>query len=298
MSASSESPGISLSSAERIASYQLTSPTPQGLAIEIAQARHRINLLNKWSVIKPGSKILELGCGQGNCTAVLADAVGPDGHIDAVDPASPDYGSPFTLGQAQAHISSSQVDSRISWHRATPQEFLLHSDKIWDCAVLTHCIWYFLSPSILQEILTALVGRVRHLCVAEYALHATLPQAVPHVLAALARATLEAHKPQSESNIQTPLAPEAIKALAEKCGWNLESEASLVPEEGLLDGHWETGAVVSESFLKEAQSTVKEERVMIVLESSRTAVRAAVDNVGVVKNVRTMDVWTGVFSAV
>lgn len=31
-------------------------------------------------------------CGQGDCTIVLADAVGEGGHVDAVDPGSPDYG--------------------------------------------------------------------------------------------------------------------------------------------------------------------------------------------------------------
>jgi precorrin-6B methylase 2 len=55
------------------------------------QMDHRIDLIAFWN-IKPGSRILELGCGQGDCTIALADAVGPDGHIDAVDPGSPDYG--------------------------------------------------------------------------------------------------------------------------------------------------------------------------------------------------------------
>lgn len=60
---------------------------------------HRINITKFWG-ITPGSRVLELGCGQGDCTTVLADAVGPDGHIDAVDPGAPDYGtytSPYTI---------------------------------------------------------------------------------------------------------------------------------------------------------------------------------------------------------
>lgn len=60
---------------------------------------HRINLTQFWG-ITPGSRVLELGCGQGDCTTVLADAVGLDGHIDAVDPGAPDYGtyiSPYTI---------------------------------------------------------------------------------------------------------------------------------------------------------------------------------------------------------
>lgn len=55
------------------------------------QMDHRLALLSFWS-IKPGSRVLELGCGQGECTVALADAVGSEGFVDAVDPGSPDYG--------------------------------------------------------------------------------------------------------------------------------------------------------------------------------------------------------------
>lgn len=55
------------------------------------QQDHRLELLSFWD-IKPGSRILELGCGQGDCTVPLADAVGETGHVDAVDPGAPDYG--------------------------------------------------------------------------------------------------------------------------------------------------------------------------------------------------------------
>lgn len=294
---------IPLSAAPKIASYQLT--TPNGLAIEIAQASHRIKLINTWRVaVRPSSNILELGCGQGNCTAVLAEAVGPEGHVDAVDPAEPDYGSPFTLGQAQAHISASEVGDRVTWHRATPEEFLseqgAEEEKTWDCAVLSHCIWYFASPDVLGRILMALRGKVQRICVAEYALRASESSAMPHVLATLARATLEAHKQQrSTANIQTPLAPEAIKSVAAGCGWQLESEASLVPDEGLLDGCWETGSVISKTFLEEARNTLgddEDSKVKVVLDTARAAVLAAVDVVGGVKGVRTMDVWAGMFS--
>lgn len=53
------------------------------------------------AIITPGSHVLELGCGQGTATTVLAEAVGSAGHVDAVDPGAPDYGAPFTLAEAQ-----------------------------------------------------------------------------------------------------------------------------------------------------------------------------------------------------
>lgn len=55
------------------------------------QIQHRLELVQFWG-IKQGAQVLEIGCGQGECTIALAHAVGPDGHIDAVDPGAPDYG--------------------------------------------------------------------------------------------------------------------------------------------------------------------------------------------------------------
>jgi len=58
-----------------------------------SQMQQRLAIVNFWA-IAPGSRVLELGCGQGDTTIALAHAVGPSGHIDAVDPGSPDYGTP------------------------------------------------------------------------------------------------------------------------------------------------------------------------------------------------------------
>jgi hypothetical protein len=55
------------------------------------QQTHRRALVSFWD-IKPGSRVLELGGGQGDCTIVLAKAVGETGHVDAVDPGAADYG--------------------------------------------------------------------------------------------------------------------------------------------------------------------------------------------------------------
>lgn len=81
---------VTLDDAERIAALCLHSP--QYLPVQVGQTTHRINLLAKWD-IKEGDKVLELGCGQGDCTAVLAAAVGESGTVTAVDPGPPDYGA-------------------------------------------------------------------------------------------------------------------------------------------------------------------------------------------------------------
>lgn len=301
---------LPLSSAERIASYQLL--PPNGLASEAAQAAHRINILNSWGadVIKPGSRVLEIGCGQGNCTAVLAEAVGPAGHVDACDPAPPDYGSPFTLAEAQKHLSESEIGSRITWHRGKPwepdapgQEGIAGSERKWDVVVLAHCVWYFKGRDELSHILRDLKSRVTEsgkVCIAEYALHATEKVAWPHVLAALAQGTLQALRTEESSeNIQVPLSPDQIKLLARDQAWRLNHEAMLVPEDGLLDGSWEAGSIASEDFLSEVEQAVAREdwKSDAMLKAMRASVLVAVGAIGGVKKVRTMDVWTGVFSA-
>ena len=284
---------LALAQAEQIASYSIQDP--QHPEIEIAQVKHRIHLVNVWD-IQPGSRILEIGCGQGTCTAVLAEAVGPDGHVDAVDPAPADYGAPFTLGQAQAFVSASKVGSRVSWHQADPTEFLGKSEGSWDAAVLAHCIWYFSAPEVLEDMLKALKGRVKKVYVAEYALHATRPTAVPHVLAAMTRATLEAHKAKSEENIRSPLGPDGIKKIGESAGWSLEKEGVVVPEEGgLQDGFWEAGSISHASFLAEVEAEIKDPRVSLVLRSGRDAMLAAAETIGGVKKTSTMDVWVSIF---
>jgi ubiquinone/menaquinone biosynthesis C-methylase UbiE len=75
--------------AEFIASFCLSDPKYPD--IQLGQTQHRINLVSKWD-IKEGDNVLELGCGQGDCTAVLATVVGESGSVTALDPASLDYG--------------------------------------------------------------------------------------------------------------------------------------------------------------------------------------------------------------
>lgn len=43
------------------------------------QFEHRVNIVKAWN-IPPGSRVLEIGPGQGDCTIVLAAAVGEHGY--------------------------------------------------------------------------------------------------------------------------------------------------------------------------------------------------------------------------
>jgi predicted methyltransferase len=69
---------------------------PSHFSIQHSQTLHRLVLLQNWN-IPTGAKVLELGCGQGDCTTVLAHAVGEQGRVVAVDPAGLDYGASFCV---------------------------------------------------------------------------------------------------------------------------------------------------------------------------------------------------------
>ncbi|EFY85070.1 hypothetical protein J3459_006757 [Metarhizium acridum] len=284
---------LAAEAADKIASYAILDDAKH-LTVEIGQAEHRIRLVNSWK-IPQGSKVLEIGCGQGTCTAVLAEAVGPEGHVDAVDPGPPDYGAPFTLAQAQAHLSAGPVGDRITWYNAEPIKFLSDNPgKRWDFVVLAHCVWYFDGPDTLGEMLAALKDCAAKLLVAEYALTARERAAVPHVMAAIARATLEAHNKGSEANIRCLLGPLNIKDAAAKGGWALDEEEVHVPGVALLDGSWEIGMVKSKRFLEEIDKYIMDVTLKTALLSAREAVIGAVGLLNGEK-VRTMDVWVSRF---
>ncbi|KAE8373764.1 putative SAM-dependent methyltransferase [Aspergillus bertholletiae] len=277
---------------------------PANFSIQHCQTSHRLVLLQYWN-IPMDSKVLELGCGQGDCTTVLANAVGEQGKVVAVDPAELDYGAPYTLGQAQGHISQGPLGRRITWVQQSPLDYLSSlpspsspsSPPAFDAAVLAHCLWYFASPSVILATFRALKQHSKRLLLAEWSLVATHPSAQPHVLAALTQAALECRKPQeSVANVRTVLGPKQLTELALAAGWQLERETRVQGGEGLLDGQWEVSACLSASFAREVEGQVRDERERAVVLALRDACEASLEGIpGGRKGVRAMDVWVANF---
>lgn len=208
-------------------------------------------------------------------------------------------GAPFTLGQAQSHISQGPLGGRITWVQQSPLNYLStlpsREDKAFDATVLAHSLWYFSSTSLILSTFRALKQHSKHLLLAEWSLVATHPSAQPHVLAALTQAALECHKPSSESNIRTVLSPKRLTELALAAGWQLESE-TLVQGERLRDGQWEVSACLSSSFEREVEENVSDERERAMVLASRDACEASLKGIeGGLKGVRAMDVWVASF---
>ncbi|PPQ93055.1 hypothetical protein CVT25_011931 [Psilocybe cyanescens] len=283
-------------SAEELSKFLLV---PQnGMESQVAQVAHRLAMIDAWGGIANESRVLELGCGQGDCTVAIAHAVGKNGYVDAVDPAPPGYGSPYTVGEAHEHLSTTDLGPRINWIQADPLQVLpsTSTSPKYDIAILAHCLWYFSSVSVIHETFRRLDTHCKQIYVAEWALSSSHPAAEPHVLSALTQASLECRKPESQSNVRTVVSPAAIKKLAEEAGLKFVREGYISPKEGLLDGRWEVGSVASAGFVKEVEDIVKDERERSVIFALRDSMLRSLECVeGGRKGVRSMDVWCAVF---
>lgn len=213
--------------------------------IQRTQTDHRIKLVQFWG-IKEGSRVLEIGCGQGDTTAVLAYFVGEKGFVQGIDIASPDYGSPITLGDSANYLLKSKLGSQIKMDfnidvLATDYNF---PNDTFDYIVLSHCSWYLKSFDELEEILEKIEKWGKKLCFAEWdPLIQTIEQ-YPHFLAALIQAQYESFKESSLSNIRTIFTPMDIRTIVEKTNWRIINE-QLIESPNLQDGKWEIDLTLS-----------------------------------------------------
>ncbi|WP_395671891.1 methyltransferase domain-containing protein [Inquilinus sp.] len=208
-------------------------------AIQLAQTRFRMRLVDHWR-IAPGARVLEIGCGQGDTTLALAAAVGPDGHVTAIDTADGSYGAPDTLTDAAERIGRSSLGGRIAFRFGAdildPAIPLPH-DR-YDCAVLAHCSWYFRSVEVLRRTLRRLGDRTDRLCLSEWDLQPTRPTQIPHLLAVILQGRMARLDPAFDGNVRTPLSQAALTAVLREAGWRVD-EVAPVDSTRLQDGRWE-----------------------------------------------------------
>ncbi|MBK3494936.1 class I SAM-dependent methyltransferase [Viridibacillus sp. YIM B01967] len=209
--------------------------------IQEIQTAHRLKLAKFWEIEK-GMRILEIGCGQGDTTVVLAHLVGETGFVHGVDIATADYGSPITLGQAASHLKASKLGQQIQMDLAVDvlSDDIEFAEKSFDVVVLSHCSWYFQSADQLAAVLKKARKWGRTLCFAEWDARVTSIEQYPHFLAVLIQAQYEAFKETSISNIRTLFTVEDIKEIVSHTGWQIQREDSIYSPE-LQDGEWEVG---------------------------------------------------------
>ena len=203
--------------------------------IQRTQLSHRMELIKTFQ-IKKGMKILEIGCGQGDTTVVLADAVGETGHVVAIDIASTEYGAPITLGEASKTISRSPLGKQIDFHYET--DFLqMEFDEKFDVVVLSHCSWYFESIELLKNYMQKIKQVADRICFAEWDIDYISDDQRAHFCAANI-AVLYTAFTENEGNIQNLFHKTQIKELMLSEGFSINVE-QIVDASYLQDGSWE-----------------------------------------------------------
>jgi SAM-dependent methyltransferase len=211
-------------------------------AVQEAQIRFRMELVDGWE-IRPGASVLEIGCGQGDMTAVLADAVGPGGRVLGLDIADPSYGAPVTVGDSAAFLMASPLGERVEMRFQVDvlDEAVDFADGEFDHVVLSHCAWYFDSLDQVDRVLRRVRPWARRLCFAEWDLRPRSLDQVPHLLAVLVQGQIEAGGVRGDGNVRTPFSREALLRGLARTGWVVTGERA-TDAAGLRDADWEIAA--------------------------------------------------------
>ena len=199
------------------------------------QLQHRYNLAKTFGV-RQGMRILEVGCGQGDTTVVLADLVGAEGSVVAIDIAKGSYGAPLTLAQAHAKVLASPLGSRISFHLET--DFTsFESTETFDAIVFSHCSWYFHDQRQLGNYFAKAKKLAPTIFFAEWDMNYTKESQRGHFLA-VSLIALHSQFVENDGNIQQVLDRAQIELLLKNAHFT-NFEHHTVEATYLQDGTWE-----------------------------------------------------------
>ena len=214
--------------------------------IQRVQTEHRLKLVEFWG-IKEGSRVLEIGCGQGDTTAALAYAVGKEGFVHGIDIASSDYGAPLTLGDSAHYLQRSTLGKQLKMEfdidiLSAEIDFPKNS---FDYIVFSHCSWYLKSFEELEAMLTKIKKWGKSLCFAEWDSRIEMIEQYPHFLAVLIQSQYECFKESSLSNVRTLFTPTDVRRIAERADWTITNEQTLHSPQ-LQDAEWEIAMTVAD----------------------------------------------------
>jgi len=94
----------------------------------------------------PGMTVLDLGCGTGTFTAEMAQMVGEQGRVHAVDLQAP------LLQEAQARVQAANLQARVAFHHCGAYQLPLESNSV-DLAVMIATFSQLSDkPAVLREL--------------------------------------------------------------------------------------------------------------------------------------------------
>ncbi|QGA20122.1 hypothetical protein EYB26_007823 [Talaromyces marneffei] len=152
----------------------------------IPRFQNRLTIVDTWS-IQAGQHLLDIGCGQGESSLALALAVSSQGHITALDPAQPEYGTPFTVAESHSYILKSSLGPHISFRQSDVPSFFTNMKpavaRVYDGACLLQSLMYFPTLDSVRDLFQTLAhAGIIKVYVAEYtftaANEAQMPQAI------------------------------------------------------------------------------------------------------------------------
>ncbi|SAM86403.1 uncharacterized protein UBRO_20974 [Ustilago bromivora] len=204
--------------------------------------------------------MMDLGCGQGDQTGVLAAVL-------------------------------SNNPERYKESKTGPE---MLKERSFDTVLLSHSSWYFPSAQVLTASFKSIrEAGVKHLLLAEWAMTASHPNALPHLLSVL----LQGQSPVEGGNVQTALSPEQMKKVGADSGWKVKRELTFLPAEKLQDGGWEVymaREAADEAAKADAGGDEVKAKLLQLVQATRYALEEAAARYG--KQTRSMDVWTAVLT--
>jgi SAM-dependent methyltransferase len=244
--------------------------------IQRSQTMHRLKLVDLWG-IQEGSRVLEIGCGQGDTTAALAYAVGEKGFVHGIDIAPATYGGPITLGEARSHLLNSPLGCRmqIDFEMDILSDEIDFSPTSFDYIVFSHCAFYLRSAEELEAILKKARKWGKRLCFAEWDTRIQIIEQYPHLLAVLIQSHYECFKESSQSNVRTLFTPADSLRIAKEAGWKIVQEQTIQSPD-LQDGQWEVEMTLVE-YADEFNHLDGQSKLIALLHSELKLLEAAYD---------------------
>jgi SAM-dependent methyltransferase len=228
---------------------------------DIIQHQHRNEIINKFN-IKKNTKVLEIGCGQGNSTYILASKVGENGLVVGIDTADENYGSPMTLEQSLELLLKSKLGKRINiklntnlLNDITWDEFKKEYTEKFDYIVFMLSSWYIESEDQFKKLLIRLreIGNV--LCFADFNPIPIYFENIPHYIAITLQSELYnirniyiGENNGYNPNVRSIFTVDKIKEIMIESKWKNILNESEIETDKLQDGKWEVSECLSNSF--------------------------------------------------